>query len=618
MHNSDTPLGATYLGDGRTRFNVWAPHAKIVEVMLATPGERVVSLENRDRGYHAGIVENVRPGDTYFYVLDGNTKRPDPASRFQPQGVHGPSQVVEAGFAWEDNNWRGLALSDYILYEIHIGTFTSEGTFDAAIAVLDELQRIGITAVELMPVAQFPGSCNWGYDGTYPYAPQNSYGGPQDLKRFVNACHQRGMAVTLDVVYNHLGPEGNYLRDFGPYFTDRYKTPWGSALNFDGPESDEVRRFFIENALDWVTEFHFDALRLDAVHAIVDPSARPFLEELRIAVHERAEQLGRRIYVVPESDRNDSRLVRPRKKGGLGLDAQWSDDFHHALHTLLTGEKFGYYQDFGKLDQLAKAFREGYVYSGDYSTYRKRRHGNSSAELEAQQFVVCAQNHDQVGNRMKGERLSRLVPFSSLKLAAATVLLSPFVPLLFMGEEYGEEAPFQYFISHGDPALVEATRKGRKQEFAAFNWQGEIPDPQDEATFQRAKLNRKLSSEGRHRVLLEFYRELIRLRRALPALACSNKRDLEVTEWEEEKVLLLRRWSGEHQAIIVLNFAERANDLAFPFPAGSWRKELDSEDKRWEGVGSEVPDIVKSGGEVRLLLPARCVLLFTCTEDGKN
>jgi maltooligosyltrehalose trehalohydrolase len=618
MHNSDTLLGATYLGDRRTQFHVWAPHAKRVEVMLASPEERLVSLEKRHRGYHAGIVENVRPGDAYYYVLDGSKKRPDPASRFQPQGVHGPSQVVDSGFAWEDNDWRGLSLGDYILYEIHIGTFTPEGTFDAAIRILDELQKIGVTAVELMPVAQFPGSRNWGYDGAYPYAAQDSYGGPQGLKRLVNACHRRGMAATLDVVYNHLGPEGNYLRDFGPYFTDRYKTPWGSALNFDGPESDEVRRFFIENALYWVTEFHFDALRLDAVHAIVDPSARPFLEELGVAVHARAEQLGREIYVVPESDRNDSRLVRAREKGGLGLDAQWSDDFHHALHTLLTGEKFGYYQDFGKLSQLAKAFREGYVYCGDYSAYRKRRHGNSSTELAAQQFVVFAQNHDQVGNRMRGERLSRLVSFNSLKLAAATVLLSPFVPLLFMGEEYGEEAPFPYFISHGDPALVEATRKGRREEFAAFNWQGEIPDPQDEATFLRAKLNRKLSAQGRHRALLEYHKELIHLHRALPALARRGRRDLEVAEWEEEKVLLLRRWNGDHQAIVILNFAERANDLMLPFPAGAWRKELDSEDKRWDGEGSEVADAVNSSGEVRLILPARSALLFTRAEEGRN
>lgn len=619
MQNTDFPLGATYLGEGRTRFHVWAPHSEKVEVVLESPHERLVPLQRRSpEGYHSGVAENVRPGDTYFYALTGGQKRPDPASRFQPQGVHGPSQVVDAAFAWEDQTWRGLPLNDYILYEIHTGTFTSEGTFEAAIAVLDELKTLGITAVELMPVAQFPGSRNWGYDGAYPYAVQNSYGGPLGLKSFVNACHLRGMAVVLDVVYNHLGPEGNYLREFAPYFTDRYKTPWGSAVNFDGPASDEVRRYFIENALTWVTEFHFDALRLDAVHAIVDSSARPFLEELGVAVHARAQELERKIYVIPESDRNDSRLVRPREKGGLGLDAQWSDDLHHSLHTLLTGEKFGYYEDFGKLGQLAKAFREGYVYSGQYSAYRKHRHGNSSAELEAQQFVVFAQNHDQVGNRMKGDRLSRLVSFPSLKLVAAAVLLSPFLPLLFMGEEYGEEAPFQFFISHGDPALVEATRNGRQEEFAAFRWEGKIPDPQDEATFLHSKLNRSVSAQGEHRALMEFYRELIRLRRALPALARLSKLDLEVTERENEKVLLICRGSGDDRAIIILHFAEQANEVTLLFPAGEWRKELDSEDKRWAGGGSEVPEDVNSDGEVRLALAPRSAFLFTRAQAGRS
>ena len=316
-----------------------------------------------------------------------------------------------------------------MLYELHVGTFTAQGTFDAIVPHLDELKDLGITSIELMPVAQFPGDRNWGYDGVYPFAVQNSYGGPEGLKRLVNACHQRGLAVTLDLVYNHLGPEGNYLQDFGPYFTDRYRTPWGSAINFDGPESDEVRRFFIENALYWVTEFRVDALRLDAVHGIFDFSALHFLQELAAAVHEQAEQLNRRIYVIAESDLNDVRIVRSPELGGYGLDAQWNDDFHHALHTLLTGERTGYYEDFGRIQDLAKAFAEGFVYSGAYSPARRRRHGNSSKDLAAPRFVVFAQNHDQVGNR---HRLSALVSFEWLKLAAAVVLLSPFIPLLFI------------------------------------------------------------------------------------------------------------------------------------------------------------------------------------------
>jgi maltooligosyltrehalose trehalohydrolase len=359
-----------------------------------------------------------------------------------------------------------------------VGTFTPEGTFEAIIPHLDELRELGITAVELMPVAQFPGTRNWGYDGVYPFAVQNSYGGPEGLKRLVNACHGRGIAVVLDVVYNHLGPEGNYLWDFGPYFTDRYKTPWGSAINFDGPHSDPVRRLFIENALYWVTEFRMDGLRIDAVHGILDFSAYPFLEELASAVHEKAERLNRRVYVIAESDLNDTRVIRSRELGGYGLDAQWNDDFHHALHTLLTEDQTGYYQDFGRLGDLVKAFREGFVCSGQYSSYRRRRHGNSSRDIPAGCFVVFAQNHDQVGNRMRGERLSQLVCRERMKLAAGVVFLSPFIPLLFMGEEYGETAPFPYFISHSDADLVEAVRRGRREEFAAFGWSQEPPDPQ--------------------------------------------------------------------------------------------------------------------------------------------
>jgi maltooligosyltrehalose trehalohydrolase len=412
------------------------------------------------------VVQGVKPGTRYFYRLDGNTERPDPASKFQPEGVHGPSQVIDPHFVWEELHWSGIPFSHYVLYELHVGTFTAQGTFDAIVPHLDELKDLGITSIEIMPVAQFPGDRNWGYDGVYPGAVQNSYGGPEGLKRLIDACHQRGLAVTLDVVYNHLGPEGNYLCDFGPYFTDRYHTPWGAAINFDGPDSDAVRRFFIENALSWVTEFRLDALRLDAVHGIFDFSALHFLQELAAAVHEQAERLNRRIYVIAESDLNDVRLVSSPELGGYGLDAQWNDDFHHALHTLLTGERTGYYEDFGRIQDLAKAFAEGFVYSGAYSPARRRRHGNTSKDLAADRFVVCAQNHDQVGNRLKGDRLSALVSFEGLKLAAAVVLLSPFIPLLFMGEEYGETAPFPYFVSHSDPDLIEVVRRGRRAEFA--------------------------------------------------------------------------------------------------------------------------------------------------------
>jgi maltooligosyltrehalose trehalohydrolase len=608
--SQDACLGASLLEDGRAHFLVWALQARKVAVHFVAPEERVVPLESGEGGYHHAVVDGVKPGCLYLYRLDDDRERPDPASRHQPQGVHGPSRVVDPHFDWQDTDWRGLPLQDYVLYELHVGTFTPEGTFDAVIPYLDELGKLGVTAIELMPVAQFPGARNWGYDGVYPFAAQDSYGGPEGLKRLVNACHKVGLAVVLDVVYNHLGPEGNYLHDFGPYFTDRYKTPWGAALNFDGPHSDEVRRFFMENALCWATESHIDALRLDAVHAIIDHSAVPFVEELAAAVHRRAEQLDRRIHVIAESTLNDARLIRPPEEGGYGLDAQWNDDFHHSLHTLLTGEGAGYYQDFGRLDDLAKAFSEGFVYSGQYSPFRQKRHGSSSRDVPAQRFIVCVQNHDQVGNRLLGERLGRLVSFEDLKLAAGAVLLSPFLPLLFMGEEYGETAPFQYFVSHSDPALVEAVRRGRREEFADFAWQGEPPEPQDEATFQRCKLDHRLRQRGEHAILLEFYRELIVLRRRLPALADLSKERMEVVNREEERVLLLRRWRDSNEVVIILSFNQAQVSVTLPVPPGRWRRLLDSTEERWLGGGSASPDIVESGGEAAMTLPPRAVVVF--------
>ncbi len=382
-------LGAEKLKNGRIRFTVWAPYAERVFVQTVSPREKTVPLTPLENGYHQGELAPMADPVRYYYQLekaaaDGERRLqrwPDPASRFQPDGVHGPSQVVAPSTDRRDGDWAGIPFSRYIITEIHVGTFTREGTFDAVISHLDRLKEIGFTAVELMPVAQFPGARNWGYDGVFPFAVQNSYGGPQGLKRLIQACHRRKMAVILDVVYNHLGPEGNYLPQFGPYFTDRYRTPWGKAINFDGPQSDPVRRYFLENALQWVTEYGFDALRIDAVHAIFDFSAKPFLEELGDAVKKAAEAQNRRIYTIAESALNDSRVVRSRKTGGLGLSAQWNDDFHHALHTLLTGEQSGYYQDFGTMADLAKAWREGFVYSGEYSPYRRRRHGNSAGNL---------------------------------------------------------------------------------------------------------------------------------------------------------------------------------------------------------------------------------------------
>jgi maltooligosyltrehalose trehalohydrolase len=489
-----------------------------------------------------------------------------------------------------------LALHDLILYEIHVGTFTNEGTFEAIIPKLDYLKELGVTALDLMPVAQFPGSRNWGYDGVYPYAPQNSYGGTVGLKALVNACHNKGLAVILDVVYNHLGPEGNYLGSYGPYFTDRYKTPWGEAINFDGPHSDGVRDFFVQNALYWVTEYHMDGLRIDAIHGIFDFSATHFLKELAEAVHMRASELSRKLQVIAESDLNDSGVIRPPAKGGYGLDALWNDDFHHAVHALITGERVGYYEDFGNLEHLEKAMRDGYVYSGQHSSHRKRKHGNSSADLPLHRFVVFSQNHDQVGNRMSGDRLSSSQPLEKLKLAAALVILSPCIPLLFMGEEYGEPAPFQYFVSHSDTALIGAVREGRKKEFASFCWQGDIPDPQAESTFLGSRINVDLHGSGRHAVLHRYYRQLIFLRKSIPALSRPDKGRPEVKRLEDKKILYFVSRSGDDVIFCIFCFHDEPQAFPLSLPGGEWDRILDTSDPAWGGDGGRTVLRIKLEG----------------------
>jgi maltooligosyltrehalose trehalohydrolase len=570
----------------------------------------MVCMERKQLGYHTAIVDHIKPGSKYKYRLSKDQEFPDPVSRHQPDGVHGPSEVIDRDFEWHDEKWFGLPIENYIIYELHVGTFTPEGTFEAAIQHLDELVDLGITAVELMPVAQFPGKRNWGYDGVYPFAVQNSYGGPSGLKKFVDACHARGLAAILDVVYNHLGPEGNYLPQFAPYFTDRYKTPWGSALNFDDAYSDEVRHFFISNAVEWIRDYHFDSLRLDAVHAILDHSALNFLEELGDAVHSEGTFLNRRVYIIAESALNDARVIRPSDLGGYGLDAQWNDDFHHSLHTLLTRETGGYYVDFGHFQHMAQAFSEGFVYSGRYSVTRGRRHGNSSRGIPSVKFVVFAQNHDQIGNRMMGERLGDLVPYEALKLASSVVLLSPFVPLLFMGDEYGETAPFQYFVSHADQQLVEAVRRGRKEEFASFKWRGEPPDPQDESTFCRSKLNRSLKGDARHRKLLDFHKELIRLRKTVPALYHLSKDKMDVISLEEEQVLAVRRWNGDSEVLTIFNFNDHDGRPFRNIPGGIWRKRLDSSDARWCGQGTHIPDVIDTTQVRNIALQPHGVVLL--------
>jgi len=540
-------------------------------------------MESVGFGYFRALVEGLRAGTLYRYRLDQDKERPDPASRCQPQGVHGPSQVIDNHFGWTDSSWKGLALDEYVLYELHVGTFSSEGTFDAILPRLPALRDLGITAIELMPLAQFPGNRNWGYDGVFPYAVQASYGGPAALKNLVNECHSHSMAAVVDVVYNHLGQEGNYLADFGPYFTHLYKTPWGEAINYDQAQSDHVRRYFIENALEWVTDYHFDALRLDAAHAIRDFSARSFLEHLSRAVHDRAKELNRSVSLIAESNRNDAQLITPLELGGAGYDAVWNDDFHHSLHVILTGEQSGYYQDFHSVEDLAKCCRDGFLYSGQYAKFWRRRRGNSSQHIPAERFVVYAQNHDQVGNRAEGNRLTQIVSFEKLKIAAGAVLLSANIPLLFMGEEYGELSPFQYFVSHGDPQLIEAVRRGRREEFGQFSWSGEIPDPQSEETFVRSKLNWNLQASGQHQILRRFYQKLLRLRRDVPALAKLDKHSLRVTSLE--RVVLMERWHGSSRALIPFHFSDTPSEFTLPVREGRWKKVLDSADWQPGGIG---------------------------------
>jgi maltooligosyltrehalose trehalohydrolase len=615
--DSSDKLGAHWSENSGCDFLVWAPRAQRLGLRVVAPRERCLPMERLADGYFKAHVSDAEPGLRYFYRFESGEERPDPASQFQPEGVHGPSEVVDPSFPWDDRFWRGIELPDYVFYELHAGTFTAAGTFDAIIPRLEELKELGVTAIELMPVAQFPGPRNWGYDGVDPFAVHATYGGPQALKRLVNACHGAGLAAVLDVVYNHLGPEGNYLARFGPYFTDFYHTPWGEAINFDRAQSDHVRRYFIENALQWVEDFHFDALRLDAVHAITDTSAQPFLGELAAAVHRRAAELGRRIYLFPESDLNDARIVSSDPVCGYGLDAAWNDDFHHCIHTLLTNERQGYYGDFGSTAQLARAFSEGFVYSGQESKYRGRRHGNSSKSLGAEKFVVFAQNHDQVGNRRLGERLSSLVSFEGLKVAAGLVLLSPFLPLLFMGEEYGETTPFLYFVSHGDPALIEAVRKGRREEFSRFAWEGDIPDPQDESTFARSRIEWNSRCAESHAVLREFYKELLQLRREDPVFCRHDKNNLEAVPFDSPKALSLRRWHDSHQRLAIFTFEKNSAPVRISLPEGAWEKLLDSSDSRWNGPGTGAPDRIESSGEVRLTLPALSFALYRLSAEPR-
>jgi maltooligosyltrehalose trehalohydrolase len=555
-------------------FSVWAPHAKSVDLLL---DEQRIPLAAAARGYWEADVP-ARAGQRYKYSLDGGTGLPDPRSRWQPAGVHGASQILEARDAGirkpVSGGFRPVPLKEAILYEIHLGTFTREGTYAAAQMKLPHLRELGVTHLELMPLATFPGQRGWGYDGVDLFAPFPAYGTPAELSAFVRACHACGLAVLLDVVYNHLGPDGNYLGSYGPYFTDRYKTGWGAAINYDGPASDEVRRFVVDNALMWLKDYEFDGLRLDAVHAIFSFEAVHLLEDLSHAVRALGRESGRELLLIAESDLNDPRLVYSAARGGYGLDAHWADDFHHALHRYFTGESDGYYADFHGLRDVAKALRHGYVYQGQYSVHRGRKHGRPPADVEPHQLIVSAQNHDQIGNRAHGERLSSLLEIGALKAIAALTLLSPFVPLLFQGEEWGASTPFLYFTDHQDAELGRLVAEGRGKEFAAFRWQGAIPNPQEQSTFERSKLDWSELSRAPHAELFEWYRRLIQLKKDRPEMPRESRLDSPAPQVHFDEAA---QWlTFVHNGVLVaLNWNDRTQRV--PMPGGEWELAMRSD-----------------------------------------
>ncbi|MBO9563847.1 MAG: malto-oligosyltrehalose trehalohydrolase [Niastella sp.] len=595
--------GALLQPNGDCVFTVWAPLSEQVYLHITKRDTRH-AMQRDEAGYWTLQLPNIDVGTHYHFEPKEGVLRPDPASRHQPEGVHGPSAVTDGQqFAWGDESWTGIEPAQLIIYELHTGTFSSEGTFQGIISRLPYLQSLGITAIELMPVAQFPGQRNWGYDGVYPFAVQNSYGAANDLKALVNAAHTHGIAVILDVVYNHLGPEGNYVNDYGPYFSDKYKTPWAKAINMDDAWCDGVRNFFLQNALMWLEEFHVDGLRLDAVHAIWDVSARPFLRQLSNAVRELEKRTGKRKILIAELDYNDPKYIDPPYKGGYGLDMQWIDEFHHALHAVITGEVNGYYEDFGELAHLVKAFNSSYVYTGEYSIHRKKHFGALPGEHPYHQFVVFAQNHDQVGNRLAGDRLTASLSTDELKLVAATVLLSPHIPMLFMGEEYGETNSFQFFTDHSEPELIASLREGRKREFSYFNWEGDVPDPQSEEVFAQSMLTWQTDNE-RGAVLLAWYKQLINFRKTRPAMQ-NYERGGTKAEVAGAKLLYVERQGNGDTLAMWFNFGDEVVNTNY---AG-----VSSLRKVFFSCADDLPAGIEANDVV--MVPAHSVIVYAITNS---
>jgi maltooligosyltrehalose trehalohydrolase len=599
------------------RFSVWAPLREQMTLHIVYPTDQKLSMEKQKDGYFVLQVKDIEPGCRYFFMPDNEKDYPDPASYYQPESVHGPSEVIDHGaYEWKDIEWKGLPFKDLIIYEIHIGTFSKEGTFVSAIPLLDDLVETGINAVEIMPVAQFPGSRNWGYDGVYPYAVQNSYGGPEGLKKFVDACHQKGIVVILDVVYNHMGPDGNYFSQFGPYFTDKYHCPWGDAINFDGAWSDGVRDYFSDNPLHWFTHYHIDGLRLDAIHTIFDNGAVSIWELMHTKIHLLEQQLGRALYMIAESDLNSPRVLKDPEYGGYGFDAQWLDDFHHSIYVLLDENGKERYKDFGRIEQLAKAYTDGFVHSGEYVAFRNKKYGASSATISGDRFVAFINNHDQCGNRPDGKPLSMLIDFERMKLAAAALLLSPYIPMLFMGEEYASDRPFFFFADYTDPELSKTVHEGRKKEFSAFSTTDNMPDPGSEQTYKDSILNFEDAHTGKKRIMNEWYKTLISFRKKSTILQSFNKNNIRAHILGEGTLLLYRQNEGglEHM-LIFLNFSNTLIRYTLPDYHTEWGKTIDSTDVIWREEGNEkLPSKYKAGEHISV--PACSAVVFSKYDES--
>ena len=563
----------------RIEFRVFAYQKEKVSLLLQTKhGEKIIPMEQEEAHIYSTVVEGLGLDLLYKFRIENEGNYPDPYSNYQPQGVHGFSQIIDhASYSWNDKEWKGIDLDKLIIYELHTGTFSPEGTFRGVVNKLDYLLELGINAIELMPVTQTPGRWNWGYDGANLFSVNKNYGTPDDLKYLVDTCHQKGIGVILDVVYNHLGPEGNYLPVYGPYFTEKHKTAWGAAVNYDDNFSEYTRAMVLENIRFWLEEYHIDCLRLDAIHTIMDESSRHILQEMSSTAKEVSQKTGRKIFLIAETDENDVKVINPPEKGGYGIDAQWMDDFHHIIHSFLTGEKGGYYQDYGRLEGLEKAFKN-YLYTGEFSQFWQKNRGTDASQNPGYQFVVSLQNHDQVGNRARGGRISALVDFHFLKAAAGLIFLSPYIPLLFMGEEYAEKNPFLFFTDYEDSELQSAVSEGRRKEFKDFNWD-EIPDPQNEQSFFNSKLTPRENWTKENQWIFNFYRDLINLRKKHPALMHLEKENTEARVNSEQKIVEVKRWNNDKKLRALINMGEEE----IPLEVTSGRQIFNSEWKQYGG-----------------------------------